>query len=303
MMFEKEAKAHYRIAVLELNQESIIAQFSPKKQEQLPFLPTFWLHFHVKGNGTEWIDEKMPTPNYLLHSNNGGYFIGWQINGYFGTKKGADYLNDIIGRITISLNECKPVRQLYKPDMRDQYAHYFPKIHRLLEFRDIKSLSKKVHAPVRADNLGGKDYCFWAIKLYTEDLIRQVGEGTPVPSHMIEDWAYNQFPNHKKGISTVRAKCRSIWNWNDKRDWQLPKSYERKYTDEELRMSREDHIKKVNENKKLKTQAKIKAIIEDMFVQDQIKTKAGKFKAKAIADLLELDQRTVSTHLKEMGLV
>lgn len=245
----------------------------------------------------------MPTPNYLQHGNNGGYFIGWQVNGYFGTKKGIDYLNDTIGRITISLSECRPERLPYKPDMHEELAHYYPKIYRLLEFRDIRSLSKKVHAPVRADNLGGKDYCFWAIKLYTEDLIRQFGEGTPVPSHLIEDWAYRQFPDHKKGISTVRAKWRSIWHWNDKRNWQLPKSYERQYTDEELQMNRERHIKKVHANRNAKAQAKIRSIIENMFVQEDIRKKNGSLKIGAISKLVEMSEKTVSKHLKEMGLI
>lgn len=241
----------------------------------------------------------MPMPNYLLHSST-GYFIGWQIDGYFGTKKGVAHLNDIIGRITISLNECRPERLPWKPDMREELAHYYPKIHRLIEFRDIKSLRKKINAPTRADNLGGKDYCFWAIKLYTEDLIRQYGEGTPVPFSQILDWALIQFDKHKKGKSTVKAKCNSIWNWNDRNGWQLPKIYIRKYTDEEYRMNRQDHIKKVNENRKIKTRVKIKAVLEDMFIQDKIRTKKGKPKATAIAEILDMDYRTISSHLKQI---
>jgi len=267
----------------------------------LAYKPTYWLHFHLDGDGVEWQDERLPIPNYLEHANR-GYFIGWQLDGYFATQQGIEYLNDIIGRVTITLSECSPKRLLYKPSMDEAEAHYYPKIHKLLEFQTAKSLSKKTHAPTRADSLGGKDYCFWAIKLYVEDMIREFSEGTPVPYSMIEDWAMSQFTEHKKGKSTVRAKCRSIWNWNDKRDWTLPKFYKRKYTDEENEMKRTLHMEKVNANKKERTKNKIMTVINDMFMQEKIRKKNGKLKAVAIAEILQMDYRTVSSHLKEMNL-
>jgi hypothetical protein len=231
--------------------------------------------------------------------------VGWQVDGFFATKKGIEYLNDIIGRVTISLADCKPNRLPYKPDTREAEALYYPKIHKLFEFQALKSLKSKTYAPTRADNMGGKDYCFWAIKLYTEDLIRQFGEGTPVPAHLIEDWAYNQFSDHKKGISTVRAKCRSVWHYYDKEGWELPKYTRKRKTknDEELKMNRKDHIRKVNQNRRIATRNKIKAILDDMFLQETIKKKNGKYKIVAIAELADIDKRTVSEHLKEMGLV
>jgi len=248
------------------------------------------------------MDEGLPTPNYLYHAKK-GYFIACQVDGFFGTQKGIEYLNDIIGRITISMNECSPRRLPWKPDTKEELALYYAKIHKLGSFQKAKSLPRKTKAPQRADNLGGKDYCFWAIKLYTEDLIRQYGEGTPVPYEQVLDWALIQFDDHKKGKSTVKAKCRSIWNWYNDRGWQLPKLYERKYTDEELKMSRTDHIKKVHANRNAKAQAKIKSIIEDVFVQDEIKMKNGKYKISAIANLVEMSEKTVSKHLKEMDLI
>jgi len=182
--------------------------------------------------------------------------------------------------------------------MNEAEAHFYPKIHRLLEFQKAKSLQKKTHSPSRADSLGGKDYTFWAIKLYTEDLIRQFGEGTPVPYHLIADWAFNQFDDHKKGLSTVRAKVRSVWNWYDsKANWELPKDKRR------FIMSRTDHIKKVHSNRRTATKNKIRAILDDMFVQEEIKMKNGKYKISAIAKLADIHRETVSEHLKEMGLI
>jgi len=67
--------------------------------------------------------------------------------------------------------------------------------------------------------------------------------------------------------------------------------------------TRTEHMKKVNINKKIKTQAKIKAVLEDMFLREDVYTKAGKPKATAIAKILDISRNTVSAHLKEMGLL
>jgi predicted transcriptional regulator len=255
----------------------------------------------MQGNGTEWIDEGFPTPNYLYHANR-GYDVAWQIEGFFATQKGIEYLNDIIGRISITLSDCKPQRLPWKPDIKQKLAHYYPKIHKLLAFKSLKSLSNKLHAPTRADALGGDDYCFWAIKLYTEDLIRQLGEGTPIPNHMVEDWAYIQFDDYKKGKSTVRAKCRSVWNWYDTQGWELPKIYVKKYNTpqeiKELSMTRQERAK-VN-SKLIQEKAKRKVIntITGMFA-DEYKKVNGTWHISKISKQLAMSRNTVSKYLKQ----
>lgn len=254
----------------------------------------------MNGDGVEWQDERLPTPNYLEHANR-GYFIGWQVEGFFATQRGIEYLNDIVGRVTISLSDCRPQRLLYKPDMNEAQALYYPKIHKLFEFQSAKSLQSKTHAPLRADNLGGKDYCFWAIKLYTEDLIRQFKEGTPVPYQMIEDWAFMQFDDHKKGKSTVRAKCRSIWNWNDKRDWELPKYQRKRKTknDKELQMTRQEIALKNTEARAEKTRKKVINAITGLFAKDHLCKKNGTWSYAKIAEYTQVNIKSVSKYMKE----
>jgi len=122
---------------------------------------------------------------------------------------------------------------------------------------------------------------------------------------LIEDWAIVQFDEHKKGLSTVKAKCRNIWNWNDKRDWTLPKYVRKRKTknNEELKMTRQENMNRINANKNAKAQAKIRSVLEDIFVHDEIRFKSGKLKIGEIAKIIEMDYRTVSKHLKEMGLI
>lgn len=67
--------------------------------------------------------------------------------------------------------------------------------------------------------------------------------------------------------------------------------------------TRQENIAKVNANKIIKNKNKIKAILDDIFLQDQIKLKNGKYKISAIAELAGIHRETVSKHLKEMGLI
>ena len=265
------------------------------KYPLLDWKPTFWLHFHMQGVGVEWMDEDLPIPNYLKYANI-GFDIAWQINGYFGTQKGIEYLNDVIGKVLVSFAENKPERLPWKPDIKSA-DHYYPKIYKLKQL-NIRSVSiQKREAPRRADSYD--DHAFWAIKLYTEDLIRSGGVGVPIVYEHLEAWALRQFENKER--STIRAKCRSVWNWYDERDWDLPKR--RKYNDEELLVCRQENMKRVNVIRKQKSIEKIKSVISDLTLQDQIKMKNGKFKISAIAKLAGMDRDTVSKHLKDMGLV
>ena len=257
----------------------------------LPYLPTFWLHFSIKGDPTEWVAQGLPTPNSIELTTYGA-LLAWQVEGYFGTQKSIEYLNDTIGKISIALQESKPKRLPWKPDLRTA-DHYYPKIHKLKAFGSLPNLKRRTKAPSRADSF--EDYAFWAIKLWIEDQIREQGEGSPIVYAALEEWALSQFVDKER--STIRAKCRSVWNWNDNRGWTLPKDKRR------FRMSRQDHIKKVHATRNAKAQAKIRGVLEDMFIQDQIRTKSGKPKISAIAKIAEMHRDTVRKHLKEMGII
>jgi len=67
--------------------------------------------------------------------------------------------------------------------------------------------------------------------------------------------------------------------------------------------TRTEHMKKVNINKNAKAKAKIREVLEDMFVHDVIRFKNGRLKIGVIAKLVDMTDKTVSKHLKEMGLL
>lgn len=65
--------------------------------------------------------------------------------------------------------------------------------------------------------------------------------------------------------------------------------------------TRQEQMRKVNENKKIATWNKIKSVLDNMFLQNEIKMKNGKWKILAIAKKAGLHRETVSEHLKEKG--
>ena len=275
------------------SEEYIITNLTYENQEPETESPKFWLQFHLQGNGTEWIDEGLPTPTYHELINK-GYIIAYALSGFFGTSTGTDYLNDIIARFLLTFRDYKPTRIKSKPHI-DARGHYFPRIYKLKELNALKSLSNKSLATTRADKF--EDFTFWAIKFYCEDLIKS--QGIPTAEQLIE-FALSNFEN--KEHSTLKAKCRSVWNYYEKRNWKLPKTYQKK-SKEIVMATRQENIKKVHENTAIKNRNKIKAILDDIFLQDDIKFKNGKYRIGKIANLTELTEKTVSKYLKEFTIL
>lgn len=247
----------------------------------------YWIFFHFQGNGTEWIDQGLPIPTYLEHINK-GYLIAWAINGYFGTQKGTEYLNDIIARVLITFKDLKPQRLCYKPKIENA-SHYLPKIYKLQELQTLKSIKTRIKAPARADSF--EDHVFWSIKLYCEDLIRN--QGLPAFSQL-EDFAYSNFDHKDK--STLKAKCRSIFNWYESKDWQLP--YKRKTkTAEELKLTRQERAKENTKERQERTKAKVINAITGL-MSETYKKKNGTWHISQIAKDTNLYRDTVSKYIK-----
>ena len=257
-----------------------------KNQALLPYLPTFWLNFSTSGDPTEWVAAGLPTPNFIAFTNRGA-MLGWQIDGYFGTPRGIEYLNDTIAKITIALKETSPKRLPWKPDTKTA-DHYYPKIHKLKEFSNLPSVKRRVHAPERADSFD--DHAFWAIKLYTEDEIRGQGEGLPVVYEALEDWALSQFIDKER--STIRAKCRSVWNWYENRDWTLPKD-KRKFE-----MTRQERAISNAQAKADKARKAVLNAVTGMFAEE-LKKKSGAWHIGKIVEATGVSRNVVAKYLRE----
>jgi len=252
----------------------------------------FWLYFHLFGVGDEWIDYNLPTPTYHKHIDQ-GYLLGWAIDGYFATSKGQEFLNDIIARFLISFKDTGIKRLSYKPDIDDNSARIYAKIYRLREFsRQLDSLPSKKLIPHRADIF--EDFTFWAIKFYAEDLIRDTGF---IIYESLENWALSQFEHKER--STVRAKCRSVWNWYAERDFQIPRKHKTlKQYQEETMATRQEHLRKVNREKRERNRKVVINAITGLYA-DEYKKKSGAWHYQKIADATGISSKTVAKIIKE----
>jgi len=276
----------------EINSMDIISDSETKNN--LNELKGFWLHFYLNGEGGEFLDYDLPIPSYLEHYNR-GYAVAWCIDGYFGTKEGEKFLNDVIARFLLSFADLSPKRLPYKPNYEKdkKTAHILVKAYSLKSFsRKLKSLpTKKKFTPRRADMF--EDFIFWAIKLYAEDLIRDYGI---IPYEMLEDFALKTF-EHKKDRSTLKAKSKSIWNYYDERNWELPKK-KFKQTKGEYKMTRIENMKKINTERAEEKRRKILNAISGMFADDY-KKKNGSWHIGKIAKDLNITEKTVKKYLPE----
>ena len=176
------------------------------------------LSITVQGDGKEIFDYSLPHPiNYKRNHNT--YTIEYALNGYFSTKSSYEYINDIIARFTLSMKVLNTdVTSTEDAGIELSY------------FRGLKSI-QRANNYEKGDR--GEDNIFWSIKLYTEDLIRQSGEGNLIAYSLLESFAFSRFIDRSKDRSTLRAKCRGIWNWYDAREWTIPTRQGKGMTKEE----------------------------------------------------------------------
>jgi len=248
-----------------------------------------WLNFHLNGNGTEWIEKDIPTPTYLEHLNK-GYIIAYCLNGFFGTQKGSIYLNDIIARFILTFADLEPYRVKEEPNIKPA-GHYSKKIYKLKELQALKSLNNKRLIPTRAEQY--HDYTFWAIKLFCEDLIKSQGIAT---YQQLEDFAYSNF---EKECSTLRAKCRSIFNWYEVRDFKIS-GYKRKMTKKEYEMTRRERA--LENNRIRKERAKLKVLDATTgLMQNNYKKVNGSWNISKIAKELNMSVNTVKKYINKQG--
>jgi len=151
-----------------------------------------------------------------------------------------------------------------------------------LGFERLSELATQKHI-WSAESVGTIDQIFWAIKIYTEELIKEFGEGIPVPYEMLEDFAMRNFED-RKDRSTLRAKCRNIWNWYDERGWKV---------------TRRERALKNAETIKERKRRQILNAVTGMFKEQYIKPDGTWNKYKLAKDL-GMSNKTIIKHIREL---
>lgn len=271
--------------------ECIIAQIEPNSKP-------FYLHFQVNGNGTEWIDADLPTPNYFYRPSVASglsmesYCVAYLIEGYFKTTTNQAYLNDIIARMLLTL----PIKERFKHAPKDEHKQ-INTLYSLKDFKALKSLTKQ-SVPKLRGNTADNDVKFWEIKLFIEYRIRDNGgEGSYVEFQTVFDHALHWY--EWKDTSTCRAKIRNIWTWYYNRDWKfhlLKKNTQK--TEEEILMTRQERARANAVKKSKEAKAKVINAVTGLYA-DEYKKKSGSWNITKIAEDLKMSRDTVSKHLKE----
>lgn len=239
--------------------------------------PNTWLAFKCDGDAAEIFEHNLPTPHYFDRKNDAIYALGWLISGYFGTGKGLEYLYDIIARILLSMPVVERIE--IEPETEQEPI-------RLQQLQNTISLPAKMRKKIDTANRY-QDAVFWAIKLQAERLIRTLGGWFPYQE--LEHWAFSVFeaPGDVKDRSTLRAKCRSVWYWYEKRDFKIPER--RNFTMSRAEAGRSSAAKKAEQ-----TKAKVIAAVAALeFLQEKVN-------ATNIAKQAGIHRETAAKYLKKL---
>lgn len=212
----------------------------------------FWLSFQIHGDGSELFEYGLPAPTYYDRVNNSSYGAYWLLDGYFHTKQGREYLNDTISKLS---NVFKIQRRLGSP--KDLL---FEDAIKLVRFSGLPSL--RTRAQQSPNSAKYEDSVFWAIKLEAIRTIRSTGW---LDHSILESWAFGVFlvGKHVKDKSTLRAKCRSIFEWYEARNWKID--------DRNFTMSRSEAGRVTAAKNAAANEAKVRAAITSLqFLQEKI---------------------------------
>jgi hypothetical protein len=290
----------------------------------------------VLGEGNEWLDLDLPTPHYLHHDKHYySYAIAWAITGFFGTTKSKEYLLDVVARFLLAFPDA--TRLPWSPEMRESGHIYDRDAYELNEIAEClpslpwghedTKLASFVDSGIKKFNRGKKP----ENRMISEDALfeatrwhlyrRAYAENST--ENITEDYVEilldteNQLLAHPKSPADVRSKAKRmaqymqnefcIYEREGYREWSREKrnAYMREYKHRKgINMATvSEHLTKVHKNRNAKSKAKIKSVLEDMFIHKDIKFANGKYRIGAIAKLVDLTPETTSKHLKEMGII
>ena len=271
-----------------MNDKDIITQKDKKDKNDLENLVTL-LMLEVAGDGEELFEYNLPHPHKYIRNNEKYYTLHYILDGVFFTKKGLNFINDILLRFNLSF---KIININYKVIKKQPNT----KTYKLNMFNNLNSKNKEFILP---NHIKKDDAVFWGIKLYVESMLNN-GSGF-IPFETLLNYGLTHYID-TKDYSTIKSKCRSIWNWYNDRNWEQTEKTKKYNNNKEkyegTKMSRIEIINKLNEERKEKSYKKIINAITGVY-KDDFKKKNGKWNYKKIAEYLKIDYRTVSKHIKK----
>ena len=289
----------------------------------------FFIFFYLAGGiGNEFIELELPIPNLIIYpKNKNGVFIGYFIEGFFGTGKAKAFLADIIKRFEktfLKLSHIGYIERVKHPPIIDENTNCHFQIEVIYSLKDfsrvLDSLDSKVSKKEEkienlkvAKELGERkitdDALFDYMRFIAYDFVKANGKEALTREYLEKIGEIgNEVLGKTKEFSTIKAKAKSIYNWiqenyNENKSGVWNWNYVRKTkNDEELEMTRRERALKNSREQYEKAHKKIMSLLTGMF-KDEYKKKSGKWHISKIAKDLGMSRDTIRKHLKDEGLL
>jgi len=287
----------------------------------------YFIFFYLGGGrGDDWIELYLPVPNVIIYpKNKNGVFIGYFIEGFFGTERNRNFLNDIIKRFEktfLKLSNIAYVERIKHPPILDNKVDFRLQLDVIYSLKDFSTIldsldyqvSKKEEqiknleiASILNEKKVTDDALFDYMRFMAYDFVRANGKEALTREYLEKIGEVgNEVLGKSKEFSTIRAKAKAIYNWvidnyNPKgiNNW----NYQRKTkNDEELFMTRRERA--LSNSKKMyeERHKKIISLVTGIFA-DEYKKKDGSYNINKLAKDAKVSRPTVYKHLKDEGLI
>ncbi len=219
------------------------------------------------------------------------YYYQFVVDGVFDTTKGVIFLNDIIARFMITFPSYGVEKQEVKrvPARKEGL--------KLKQFQGLKSVKKLSTNFYKTNLFTNKDNVFWALKIALETQLEQGN----ISYETFEDFAFANFEDKAKDRSTLRAKCRSIYNYYADRNFETRtrgKYKNHQHYLEETMATRQQNMAKINNKRKEDCRRVIVGLITGL-TSFEYKKQNGEWNVSKLAKDTKLTRKTIYKYLAE----
>jgi len=279
----------------------------------------FFIFFYLAGGkGDEWIELYLPLPNVIIYpKGKNGVFIGYFIEGFFGTEKNRRFLKDIIKRFEktfLKLSHIGYIERIKHPPILDYQADYRLQLDVIYSLKDFSSilesleyeLSKKeenIENLKIAKAIGERkitdDALFDYMRFIAYDFVKTNGKEALTKEYLEQIGELgNEILGKTKEQSTIKAKAKAIYNWiieNYRVGKELEsRNYVRKTKDdEELLMTKQELALKNSKMRAKKTKEKVYKAIQEL------KEKEEKITSIKIMEIAKVSKNSALKYLKQ----
>ncbi len=219
------------------------------------------------------------------------YYYQFTIDGVFDTLRGVAFLNDIIARFMITFpNEGIEKQEIKRIPAKKEGL-------KLKQFQGLKSVKSLPKQFFKTNLFTNKDNVFWALKINFEI---QLERGN-ISYETFEDFAFANFEDKAKDRSTLRAKCRSIYNYYLDRNFETRtrgKYKNHQHYLEETMATRQQNMAKINNKRKEDCRRVIVGLITGL-TSFEYKKQNGEWNVSKLAKDTKLTRKTIYKYLEE----